>query len=427
MPKKITPLSPTTVSNAKAKLDSKTGKPKDTIYRDGDNLELLVKASGIKLWYFRYYKPFTQKRTMIAFGEYPSTKLADARRLKDEAKAMLAKDIDPVDWRKQQAAAIQEENSNTLRSIATRWFEVKKTTVSEDYAKDIWRSLEKDIFPKLGDVPISSLKAPMLVEVLKPIEARGNLETIKRLTQRTVEIIDYAMNLGVIDANPFTTVSKAFPKPKKKHNPTIRPEELPGLMQALSIAQVERQTRLVIEWQLLTAVRPGEAVKARWSEIDFENKVWNIPAATMKTSHAHTVPLCKPALDLLEIMKPISGHRGFVFPHRSTPSTHMSSQTANMALKRMGYQDMLTAHGIRSIVSTAMNEQGFMPDAIEAVLAHREKNSVRAAYNRATYLEQRRVMMDWWGLYVKGAATGDLTVAGSVKGLRIVGSDYYVG
>lgn len=150
----------------------------------------------------------------------------------------------------------------------------------------------------------------------------------------------------------------------------------------------------------------------------------NVKIMNAAMNRPHTVPLCQPALDILEIMKPISRHREFVFPHRSTPNICMNSQTANTALKRMGYQDILTAHGIRSIVSTAMNEQGFMPDAIEAVLAHGEKNSVRAAYNRATYLEQRRVMMDWWGLYVKGAAMGDLTVAGSVKGLRIVGSDY---
>lgn len=420
MPKKIKPLSPTAVANAKAK-PNQAGELKDTIYRDGDGLELLAKVSGSRRWYFRYYKPLTQKRTMIAIGEYPATGLADARKIKDEYKALLAQNIDPLDWGKQQQAIAQEENNHTLEKVATRWIAIKRTTVTPDYANDVWRSLEKDIFPKLGKMPVSLLKAPMLVEILKPIEARGNLETIKRLTQRTVEIMDFAMNAGIIDANPFTTVGKAFPKPKKKHNPTLKPDELPRLMRALSVAQIELSTRLVIEWQLLTVTRPGEAVQARWSEIDLDNQFWNVPAETMKMGYAHTIPLNQPALDILEAIKPISGHREFVFPHRSEPKRPMNSQTANMALKRMGFEGLLTAHGMRSIASTAMNEQGFMPDAIEAVLAHREKNSVRAAYNRATYLEQRKVIMDWWGRFVKGAATGDMTAAECIKGLRVVG------
>ncbi|PVQ00715.1 tyrosine-type recombinase/integrase, partial [Salmonella enterica] len=185
------------------------------------------------------------------------------------------------------------------------------------------------------------------LDVLNVIVARGNLETARRLAQRTKEIMDYAMNTGVAEANPFTTVKKALPTPRKENNPTIRPEALPGLMQALAIAQIERPTRLLIEWQLLTAVRPGEAVRVRWSEIDWKKKQWDAPAATMKKKRPHSVPLCPQALDILEAMKPVSGHREFVFPGRKDPKKHMHSQSANAALKRMGYQDILTAHGMR--------------------------------------------------------------------------------
>lgn len=422
MPKIITPLSPTEVLNAKAKTDPVTGQKVDTPYRDGDGLELMVKASGKRIWYFRYQKPVSKKRTMLSFGEYPSLTLAQARKLKNEAKALLVQGIDPVEQRKASEEELKEQHSNTFFAIAARWIKTKRKNVTEDYANDIWRSLEKDIFPAIGQFPVTQLKAPMLVKILDAISARGNLETARRLAQRTKEVMDFAMNVGVADANPFTTVKSALPLPRKEKNPTIRPEALPDLMRALSIASIERTTRLLVEWQLLTAVRPGEAVKARWSEIDWDKKQWDIPAETMKMDKPHSVPLCQQALDILEAMKPISSHREFVFPGRKDPKSHMNSQSANAALKRMGFQDILTAHGMRSIISTAMNEHGFRSDVIEAVLAHGEKNSIRAAYNRAVYLEERREMMNWWGDYVSKASSGQLMAGAALRNLHVVGN-----
>lgn len=420
MPKIITPLTPGEVANARAKVDPVTGKKQDTRFGDGDGLELMAKASGTRVWYFRYRKPVSGTRTMLSLGEFPAVGLAQARKLKNEAKALLSQGIDPVEQRKADTNALREKHGNTLLVIATRWIGHKRKNVTEDYANDVWRSLEKDIFPAIGDIPVTQLKAPVLLDVLNVIVARGNLETARRLAQRTKEIMDYAMNIGVAEANPFNTVKSALPVPRKEKNPTIRPEALPGLMQALAVAQIERSTRLLIEWQLLTAVRPGEAVMARWSEIDWVKKQWDVPAATMKMDRPHSVPLCPQALDILEAMKPVSSHREYVFPGRKDPKIHMHSQSANAALKRMGYKDMLTAHGMRSIVSTAMNEQGFRPDAIEAVLAHGDKNSIRAAYNRATYLDERRGMMDWWGAFVSDAA-GHQMAGASLRHLRVVG------
>ncbi len=210
----------------------------------------------------------------------------------------------------------------------------------------------------------------------------------------------YAVNTGLIDANPASGVGMAFERPKKQNMPTLRPEELPKLMRALVMSNLSISTRCLIEWQLLTLVRPSEASGARWAEIDLDAKLWTIPAERMKAKREHIVPLSPQALDLLEVMKPISAHREYIFPSRNNPKLPMNSQTANAALKRIGYGGKLVAHGLRSIASTAMNEQGFNSDIIESTLAHVDKNEVRRAYNRSIYLTQRVELMQWWGKYV---------------------------
>ena len=182
--------------------------------------------------------------------------------------------------------------------------------------------------------------------------------------------------------------------------PTLRPEELPKLMRSLVMSNLSVPTRCLIEWQLLTLVRPSEASGARWAEINLEAKLWTIPAERMKAKREHIVPLSSQALEILEVMKPISAHREHVFPSRNDPRQPMNSQTANAAIKRIGYSGKLVAHGLRSIASTAMNEKGFNADLIEAALAHSDRNEVRRAYNRTTYIEQRKVIMDWWGDFV---------------------------
>lgn len=213
----------------------------------------------------------------------------------------------------------------------------------------------------------------------------------------------YAVNTGLIDANPASGVGMAFERPKKQNMPTLRPEELPNLMRSLVMSNLSIPTRCLIEWQLLTLVRPSEASGTRWAEIDLEAKLWTIPAERMKAKREHIVPLSSQALDILEVMKPISAHREHIFPSRNDPKQPMNSQTANAALKRIGYAGKLVAHGMRSIASTAMNETGFNSDVIESALAHIEKNEVRRAYNRALYLEQRKELMQWWGNFINKA------------------------
>ncbi|HDV8222985.1 integrase domain-containing protein [Enterobacter cloacae complex sp. P24RS] len=388
------PLTNTEVLRAKAV-------EKDLTLHDGDGLFLIVKTSGKKLWRFRYQRPATKQRTMMGLGAFPALSLADARGLRADYLALLANGIDP----QIQAEVAEEEQQIALDSIfstvAANWFQLKSKSVTPDYAKDIWRSLEKDVFPSIGEIPVQQIKARTLVEALEPIKARGALETVRRLVQRINEIMIYAVNTGLIDANPASGVGMAFEKPKKQNMPTLRPEELPKLMRSLVMSNLSVSTRCLIEWQLLTLVRPSEASGAHWAEIDLEAKLWTIPAERMKAKREHIVPLSTQALDILEVMKPISAHREYVFPSRNDPKQPMNSQTANAALKRIGFGGKLVAHGLRSIASTAMNEAGLNPDVIESALAHSDKNEVRKAYNRSTYLVQRVELMNWWGEYVK--------------------------
>ncbi|HDS3414138.1 TPA: tyrosine-type recombinase/integrase [Klebsiella quasipneumoniae] len=373
---------------------------KDFTLHDGDGLFLLVKTTGKKLWRFRYQRPNSGSRTNLSLGSYPALTLATARQIRDQHLTTLAQGMDPQQQQELASEQRQIELDSIFSTVAANWFQIKSRSVTEDYAKDIWRSLDKDVFPAIGSIPVQEIKARTIVEALEPIKARGALETVRRLVQRVNEIMIYAVNTGLIDANPASGVGMAFEKPIKQNMPTLRPEELPRLMRSLVMSNLSVATRCLIEWQLLTLVRPSEASGARWAEIDLDAKLWTIPAERMKAKREHIVPLSPQALEILEVMKPISAHRTHVFPSRNDPKKPMNSQTANAALKRIGFGGKLVAHGLRSIASTALNEQDFSPDVIESALAHTDKNEVRRAYNRSIYLEKRILLMDWWGIFV---------------------------
>ncbi|CAM4371768.1 MULTISPECIES: integrase domain-containing protein [Lelliottia] len=373
---------------------------KDFTLHDGDGLFLLVKTSGKKLWRFRYQRPNSASRTNLSFGAYPALTLAAARQIRDQHLSLLAQGIDPQQQQEIVSEQRQIELDSVFSTVAANWFQLKSKSVTPDYAKDIWRSLDKDVFPAIGEIPVQEIKARTIIEALEPIKARGALETVRRLVQRINEIMIYAVNTGLLDANPASGVGMAFERPKKQNMPTLRPEELPELMRTLVMSNLSVPTRCLIHWQLLTLVRPSEASGTQWEEIDLEKELWRVPAERMKAKREHIVPLSAQALEILAIMKPISAHRDYVFPSRNDPKQPMNSQTANAALKRIGYGGKLVAHGLRSIASTALNEHGFNSDVIEAALAHSDPNEVRKAYNRSTYLSSRVEMMHWWGNFV---------------------------
>ncbi|EFB9196300.1 DUF4102 domain-containing protein [Escherichia coli] len=374
---------------------------------DGDGLILRIaplSKGGKKNWYFRYAVPVSKKRTKMSLGTYPHLTLARARALRDEYLSLLANGIDPQVHNNDKANALKNATEHTLQTVARKWLDekVKTSGISQDHAEDIWRSLERNIFPSLGSVPINEIRPKLLKQHLDPIEQRGVLETLRRIISRLNEIFRYAATEELIEFNPADNLGQRFSKPKKQNMPALPPSELPRFLVALTNASIRLETRLLIEWQLLTWVRPGEAVRARWADIDIDNSMWNIPAEFMKMKKPHKVPLSKEALRVLESMKAISGHREWVFPSIKDPLNHMHEQTANAAIIRMGFGGELVAHGMRSIARTAAEESGqFRIDVLEAALAHSKKDEIIAAYNRAEYLAERVVLMRWWSNFVQ--------------------------
>ncbi|MDX1490331.1 MAG: integrase domain-containing protein [Pseudohongiellaceae bacterium] len=377
---------------------------------DGKGLYLRVKPTGSKLWIFNYTHPYTKKRANLGLGTYPELSLADARQKALSFKSTLAKGADPKEARDEQRRKLSEAHQNTFEQISRKWLALKKETVSKTYHDKIENRLELYAFPTLGKIPIHKLTAVSTIETIKPLAARGKLETVKRLCRWINEIMVYSVNTGLLHSNPLSGIGKAFSAPKVVNLPTLEPERLPDLMIAINQSRTKIVTRCLIEWQLHTMVRPSEAAGARWEEIDFKNALWTIPAERMKKKRSHIVPLSNQALAILEVLKPISAHREWLFPSDHNPRKSANSQSANRAIKKMGFQGQLVSHGLRALASTTLNEQGFEPDVIEAALAHVDKNSVRAAYNRAKYLEKRRDMMNWWSDHIEKAATGNLSV-----------------
>ena len=413
MPKLATTLTDNQIKHAKPK-------NKEYSLSHGQGLSLRVRTNGTKEWVLRYKRPFTGVRAAIKLGNYPDLTIINAQVSRTNCLNLLAKNIDPLEARTAKDREKKTGKTNTLELVAAKWFAVKKTKITSDFSKDVWRSLDSHIFPKLGNNPISQIDAPMVIEAISPVAARGNLETVKRLCQRLNEIMTFAVNTGVIHHNPLAGIRESFANPVKKHNPTLKPDQLPMLMSKLNYASINLTTRVMIEWQLHTMVRPMESAGTRWEEINFDDNTWTIPPQRMKKKREHIVPLSPQALALLAVMRPISGQREYVFPSQREPSRHANEGSPNVALKRMGFKDILTAHGMRALASTTLNEEAFDYDIIEMALAHIDPNETRRSYNHAMYLERRRVMMKWWSNRIDEAATGNMSMTASIRGVRVI-------
>jgi integrase len=402
----------------------KQAKPREKEYNltDGAGLSLRIKPNGSKLWLFNYFRPFTKKRVNIGFGKYPEVTLAEVRKRREKARGLLAQDIDPQTHKVEQAANEKAALENTFGVYADKWYQLKKTQVKLETAEHAWKNLSRHLLPTFENVPVHLIKPKLMLDTLKPLQAKGSFETIKRLCRIVNEIMRLAVAAGVIDVNYLTDVTKLFPAPKKTNMATIEPNRLPDLMKAIAFANVSRPIRCLVEWQLHTMTRPIEAASARWADIDIVEKVWLIPAERMKMKKPHIIPLSKQALTLLELIKPMSGNSEYLFPSRSSIKSHANSQSVNMALKRMGFAGELVSHGLRALASTTLNEEGFEADVIEASLAHVDKNAVRRTYNHAKYLEPRRVLMGWWSEHIEKAAMGNMSLSADINNLKVVGT-----
>jgi integrase len=404
MPKKIPPLSDAAIRSCKP------GTKIITLY-DGEGLQLRVLPSGSKAWVFNYVRPYLKTRNNIKLGNYPGFSLVKARETKNQYRQLLTSGIDPQRWLEQQHTQASADAFNTVEYVCRKWFYIKLRSVSECHAFNIRRSFEQHVFPSAGHLSIKTLSAPQIIEILRPLETAQKLETLSRLCQRINELMTWCVNTGLLEVNRLSGIKAAFFSPTHETMKTIMPTELPTLMQRLSTANVSLASRCLIEWQLHTMVRPGEAVSARWQDIDFAKSIWTIPKERMKMQREHTVPLTQHAIGILHIMKKINGASPLVFasPHHS--KAHISRDTANNVFRRIGYSKKLVAHGLRALASTALNEHGFNRDWIETALAHIDRNSVRAIYNNAIYIAERRKMMDWWSNYINQAAQGNICTA----------------
>ncbi|NBI13758.1 integrase arm-type DNA-binding domain-containing protein [[Haemophilus] felis] len=393
-------------------------KPKDKDYTlsDGKGLYLLIKPSGAKLWRFNYYKPFThpKKRALLGVGKYPDVTLQQARKIRDDYLALLAQNIDPQLHRQQTEQAKREELNNTFENVAWAWFEYRQTRAnfSASYANDVKRLLERILLPAFGNYPITQITAPMALKAFKPLQDKGTLETLKRAIQKLNEIMTYALHREIILSNPTANISKEFDSPKVEHFKTIKPEDLTEFLFSLNNAQIHLQTRYLILWQLLTMTRPNEAATARYCDIDEKAKIWTIyinkGIKQDDNGREHKITLSRQALALLREIKKLSGGKTYLFPSVKNPQTHVNTQTANAAIKRMGYQGKLVAHGLRSIASTYLNEKGYNPELIEVALSHINQDRIRMAYNRADYIKQRFELLQAWADFVDKCSQGAL-------------------
>jgi integrase len=424
MPKLIVPLTDNQCKHAKPKAKG-YGMP------DGDGLILWVTPSGKKTWLLRYKSPYARERSTWAFAGYPASSLKSARASRAKYLALLADNTDPKEWTLEQDASAERQKDNTFKHVAELWLKDKqrKAKANPQTTKDIWNSLENHIFPKLGKRPINELKPKQVAEVIKPLEAKGSLELVKRLCQRINEIMAFALNEEFITDNPLAHIKGKFKTPSTTHHPALETKELPTLMAAISNANIAIPTRLLIEWQLHTMVRPLEAARTKWSEIDLINRTRTIPKDRMKKvgsnkqweeRKAHVIPLTTQTLNILQQMKPFSGHLEHVFPNQRNRKDHASADAASKAFNKMGLRGRQSAHGMRTMASSTLNEAQFNPDVIEAALYHLDPNEQRRTYNRTDYFNQRRVMMDWWSERIVSATDGTMVEIQGNHGLRSV-------
>lgn len=384
-------------------------KPQTRPYKlsDGDGLYLLVQPSGSKLWRLKYY--LGGRENVLSVGKYPFVSLLEARDERHEAKKMLRGNIDPNEKKREIKRQSLFDSDNSFAAVAQGWLALKRKTWVPEHADRLKRRLELHAFPHIGTRPIIQIKTPELVTMLRKLEKQHKPETAVRLTQTVNAIFRHAVHVGIIEHNPATNLFGIIAPRKQKHFAAIHPSELPRFFKRLETTPTRMQNYIAIKLLLHTFVRPGELRHGRWCEIDWDAKLWHIPAERMKMRRPHAVPLSECTITLLKELKAITGYSQYLFPaqqRRKHPV--MSENTINKVLKNMGYGGKQVAHGFRAIASTVLNESAlFRPDVIEIQLAHIEKNSSRKPYNRAEYLQERAKMMDWWSCYLENAESKD--------------------
>lgn len=369
----------------------RTAKPTDKQYKltDGSGMHLLVHPNGSKYWRLQYR--FDGKQKMLALGVYPDVSLADARTRRDDARNLLANNIDPGD--KKKSDKIEQEEARTFEQLAVEWHATNKKW-SEEHSRRVLKSLEDNLFPAIGKRNIADLKTRDLLAPIKAVELSGRLEVASRLQQRTTAIMRYAVQSGLLDYNPAQEMVGAVASSNRQHRPALQLKRIPELLRRIDSYTGRPLTRLAVELTLLVFIRSSELRFARWSEIDFETSMWTIPAEReaidgvkhsqrgSKMRTPHLVPLSHQALAILKDVYKLSGDRDFVFIGDHDHRKPMSENTVNKALRVMGYDTKVEVcgHGFRTMACSSLIESGLWSrDAVERQMSHMERNSVRAA------------------------------------------------
>jgi integrase len=373
---------------------------------DGGGLFLLIAPAGGKWWRLKYR--FGGKEKLLSFGTYPEVSLSEAREKRDQARKLLAADVDPGENRKAQKAAKTDSHANSFEVIAREWFGKFSPNWVASHSDKIIRRLERDVFPWIGKQPISDITAPVLLATMRRIENRGAIETAHRALQNCSQVFRYAIATGRATRDPGADLRGALPPSKGKHHASITdPKAIGELLRAIVGYQGSLITKCALQLAPLFFVRPGELRKAEWAEFNFVTAEWRIPAERMKMREQHIVPLSAQAIAILKELQPLTGSGRYVFPGARTNGRPMSENTVNAGLRRLGYgSDQMTGHGFRSMASTLLNEQGWNRDAIERQLAHAERDTIRAAYNYAEHLPERRKMMQAWSNFLDELTLG---------------------
>lgn len=382
------------IDNAKADTKAKR-------LSDGRGMYLEVAPSGGKWWRFKYRLDGREKR--ISLGVYPDVGIAEARERREEARKFVAAGVDPGHQRRAEKAAAEDDPENTFAAVAREWFNLFSTKWVKTHSTKVQGRLENDLIPWLGGRSIRALTGPEVLTVLRKIVSRGADETARRALQDCGRVFRYAVATGRADRDPTRDLAGALPPRSVVHLPSITdPKAVGELMRAIDDYHGTFVARCALRLAPLVFTRPGELRRAEWAEFDFDKAEWRIPAARMKMREQHVVPLSSQALAILRDLHARTGRYRLVFPSITSRERPMSENTVNAALRRLGYaQDEITGHGFRSMASTLLNEQGWNRDAIERQLAHGERDAVRAAYNYAEHLPERRRMMQAWSDYLE--------------------------
>lgn len=385
-----------------------TAKPKEKPYKlsDGGGLYLEVATSGSRYWRLKYRYAGKEKR--LAFGVYPEVSLAEARDKREAAKKVLAVGNDPGEVKKAEKIAQKLGFENTFEAIAREWHQVRADRWSLRYREEIIDTFEKDVFPYIGKRPIAEIKPMELLETLRRMEKRGALEKMRKVRQRCGEVFRHAIVTGRAEYNPAPDLATALATPKKTNFPFLTSEELPHFLKDLAGYTGSIITKTATQIIMLTGVRTQELRFARWEDINFEKRLWEIPAEVMKMKRPHIVPMSDQVIALFESLKPITGLYPLVFIGRNDRTKPISKESINQVIELLGYKGRLTGHGFRHTMSTILHEEGFNSAWIETQLAHVDKNAIRGAYNHAQYLEGRQQMMQWYSDYIDSLSRNKL-------------------